>query len=509
MARPNSFSSAILSVSIARVIHIIAGVLFIPLLVRLLSPSEFGYYATILAVFGIVNILMSTGTNAALQKFIPERSEKNWQATVFGFVFRAACGLSLITACGLILAAWTGIAAMVFGTPFTNLFYLLGVFAIGRQLREVLRRTLMGLQLETRSEPLWATQRVLFPTLALAAAYLGYGVEGILVADIITSIIIVTVGFILVGLELPLRSIVVPSSTDLPRKDICIYAASSVLFFLFLTSLYHVDILLLQYWASSDTVGYYKGALSIAEILWFAPMVIQMTLLQRISKDWKSGNIKAIQQKSSMITRYVFLFTVLLAIGLGTLAGDFVPLYLGEDFRPAIFPLILLLPGVIGFAAARPTLAINQARRSLRPLIAATAACSAVNLVFNFLLIPLYGMIGAAIATSIGYGSLIIFQSVAARHLGYDPFAELRPRRLGLLFSISAVFIVSFSILIQSSVLSLLTVPPVGFLIYAVLAIMTGAISPDEVRTLTSHLPARFEKPLLAATYHIPRLPDP
>lgn len=267
------------------------------------------------------------------------------------------------------------------------------------------------------------------------------------------------------------------------------YIGSTVLFFGFLTSLYHVDILFLQYWESEETVGYYKGALVIAQMLWFAPAAIQMALLQRVSGLWAEGDIDGVQQQAEQVTRYAVLFTLLVALGMAALAHDFVPLYLGDDFDRAVTPLLLLLPGVIGFAASRPTLAINQGRRSLRPLITATGACALVNVSLNALLIPRYGMIGAAFATSVGYGSLAFFQALAARHIGYAPFQGLPFIRIAATGAIASVPIFGLSSIITSNLVALAVVPPIGFAVFSVAAVVTGVITEDEIEVLIEKSP--------------------
>lgn len=396
--------------------------------------------------------------------------------------------LAGIVASRFVVAAGSGLVEQVFDSSYVPLFYLLSLYAVGRQSREYLLRTLMGLQLETYSEPIRVFQKALFATLALTVAFFGYSVEGILITDIITSLVITIILIAILSRVFNYEHIISPPPVSVPKSSVYRYIGSTILFFGFLTSLYHIDILFLQQFVSEVTVGHYKGALVIAEILWLAPVAVQLALLQRVSTLWDDGDIEEIQRQAELVSRFTVLFTILAALGMAALAPDFVPLYLGEDFSPAVIPLILLLPGVVGFAAARPTLAINQARRSLRPLIVATGACALVNVLLNSILIPQYGMVGAAVATSFGYGSLVIFQSIAARHIGYAPFRGIMPIRTLLTGSIAAVPIFSLVWIIDSSLLSLIVVPPVGLSVFLVAAILTGVVQQKEIRLLLDQI---------------------
>lgn len=504
----DSLSSAVRSVVGAKLFVVLAGVVFTPALVRLIGPAEYGRYALVLSIYGLVNVVVIGGAGDAVRKYISERSDPVWRAAVYGYAFRPALTLGVLVGAAFWLAARSGLAARLFGAPFTSLFYLLGAYAVASQLASHNLRTLMGLERESRSEPLKVLEKALFVVTALGLAVLGFGVEGVLVGHVLASTAAFVLALPVVARSIPLRALISPPNVDLPKRGIVRYLASTAVFFLFLNSLYHVDVVLLQVWTTDETVGYYRGALSIAEFLWLAPIAVQLVLLQRTSSLWATDDLAAIQRRAERATRYVLLLTVLLAVGVAALAGAFVPLYLGPAFEPSIRPLLLLLPGVVGFAVARPTLAINQSRRSLRPLLVATGACSLINLALNLALIPTHGMAGAAVATSIGYGSLVGFQALAARRLGYRPFAGLRWRPILASAAGTALVVVPIALL-SPPLLALAVVPPLGGLTYAALAVVTGALTREEVGEVLEGIgvvPRGLERRLVVAVDRLPKL---
>ena len=99
-----------------------------------------------------------------------------------------------------------------------------------------------------------------------------------------------------------------------------------------------------------------------------------------------------------------------------------IPLLFGEDFRGAVKPLVLLLPGVVVYAPVS-ILVVYISIRCERPRL--SLLVSVVGLVVTtvacFALIPPYGASGAAVASTIGYavGGLaawISFTRLASRH---------------------------------------------------------------------------------------------
>jgi O-antigen/teichoic acid export membrane protein len=176
--------------------------------------------------------------------------------------------------------------------------------------------------------------------------------------------------------------------------------------------------------------------------------------------------------------------------GLAALAHDFIPIYYGSEFDAAVLPLLLLLPGVLGFALARPIFAIGQGKGQLQILIAATGTASLINVFLNALLIPSYGMMGAAVATSVGYGSMLVLHVLAALRIGFNPIDDLRLKRVTTVAVIAAAVIFGLSSIIGSSMVSLVIVPPIGFIVYSALSLKFSVISSEEARQVVQHLPS-------------------
>jgi O-antigen/teichoic acid export membrane protein len=193
------------------------------------------------------------------------------------------------------------------------------------------------------------------------------------------------------------------------------------------------------------------------------------------------------------VTRYTALLVLLLAIGLATLADRLVPLYYGTPFTVATTPLLLLLPGAVGFAVARPLQAICQGSGRLKVLILAVGVAAMGNLVLNAALIPLYGMNGAAVATTISYGSMFLLLVGASWRIGYDPLVDFRPLRIGLTTVCTALVIVGIDSVVASDLVALVVVPVVGLVTFAAVALRTGAIGLDETVEILERLPLPFD----------------
>ena len=488
-----SIVSAFASIFAGRLAVMLSLAVTTPVLVWLLGASAYGRYATVLSVFTLLMILVSSGINSGARKYLAEEhDDEHWRDHVFGFYFRIALLLALIAAVGFFLAARFGLVAATLGEDLAPYFYLLAVLAVLSQFMNYLRRSLMGLKLERIAEPIRVSFTLTFAAVAIGLAWLDFGVTGVLFARVVAALVVIVASAYFLAGRVSFSYVLRPTPEGFPRRELFAFNYETVVYVFLLTSLYHVDVIMLGAVdsVSSETVGYYKAALVLAEFLWLVPRAVQSTMIQSVSNLWNEGQTDRITEIASRVTRYGLLLTALLAMGIGALAADFVPLYYPPDFVASVTPLLLLLPGTVGFAVARPILSISHAKGDMKVVILATAAAAVINLGLNTLLIPRYGMAGAAVATSVGYGSLPLFHVLGARHLGFEPFADARLGRVALTVGLSAVAIVGLATLLSNPLLSLAVVPPVGFVVYASLALVTGAIDTEEVAELLSVLPA-------------------
>ncbi|NKE36548.1 oligosaccharide flippase family protein [Natronococcus sp. JC468] len=457
--------------------------IYTPIFVRLLGSGGYGDYSLILAILSVLMTFINAGVFDGVRKFISEdRDYDKWEMKVFAYYFRMAILLLLVVSLGIVISVFSGISDLILGAEFRYYFLLAIFILVFRQVFAVSRAALMGIGAESVSEPLGIINKLIFTLVAVSLLLLGFDIYGVLLAEIISLSVIVLLSFIYLRNYIDFSYIIKPIGEEFPKHELNKYKKQSVVLVLLLTTLYKVDIILLNPIAGSTETGYYRAALTIAEFLWFIPMALQMTLLQSTSEFWSNGQIGKVNNISSRITRYTILLVSLLSIGIAILSKSFIPLYFGEEFSDAVLPLLILIPGAFFFSILRPMLSIGQASGNLRPLVISTTIAALLNIVLNLLLIPKYGMYGAATATSLSYGSMFVFHIWAVYKIGFDPFQDLR------LLSIVATVLSSGGLLfvvdrlISSQLLSIIVVPPLGLFIFILFSIAYKSISAQEIQ---------------------------
>lgn len=485
----------------AKVLNSLIGLATLPLVIRVLGADSYGDYAFLMSTFGFMMLLVSPAITEGVQKFVAEeRSQPDWQAQVIGFYLRLGVLLAVLGSAGVVVLTASGVVGRLLGAEFVVFFYFLAGHVIFIQLQNFTRHTLLGLGLEHVSESFSVVGKFLTRVVGIGLAAAGFGVVGFLASELLAAGVVICAGLVVLGRRTDLRKSLLTTPT-VPRRELLSFNGLNMVTVVLMVSLFHVDVMMLHALQSGAATGYYKAALVLAEYIWIVPRALESLMIHSASRLWSQDRRERIEELGAALTRYVFLAASLLALGIVVLADSFVPLYFGADFAATIRPLVYLMPGAVGFALARPLYGINKASGRMLPVVAALSVTAVFNAGANYLLIPVYGPTGAAVATSIAYGSMFLLQVACARYIGYEPLVGVRAVRAITTVCVAGPLIYLVDLLLVSDVLSLLVVPPAGFLVFVAVAVLVGAVDPAELDRAAESLPQPVERRVRALVF--------
>jgi len=179
--------------------------------------------------------------------------------------------------------------------------------------------------------------------------------------------------------------------------------------------LFRADTLLINLMLGTREVGIY----SLTVILGEAVMLLTLPLVLATLPLQASMTIADAGALSFKAARFNGILAAALSALLAATLWLGIPLAYGDDFADAYPALMALLPGIIALSMARPL--GNWLVRQDRPwvLTAFGTVAFAINIVLNVVLLPVVGIIGASIASSIAYivlaGSMIVWGLKSAR----------------------------------------------------------------------------------------------
>jgi O-antigen/teichoic acid export membrane protein len=163
---------------------------------------------------------------------------------------------------------------------------------------------------------------------------------------------------------------------------------------------YRIELFILDRYKGLAEVGIYSIAIQAAEAMWLVPAAIATAVTGPVVHETQAGAVRLIRNACGR----GLLYTAGIAVVVGALAPFLIPLLFGDDFRGAVRPLLLLLPGVVAYGPVS-ILVVFISIRCGRPRL--SLLVSVIGLVVtaaaSFVLIPRYGASGAAVASTIGY----------------------------------------------------------------------------------------------------------
>lgn len=167
--------------------------------------------------------------------------------------------------------------------------------------------------------------------------------------------------------------------------------------------IYHrIDQLMLFQMKGSQAVGYYSAAVNLPEALVIFPSAFMTSVFPLMSRYFKTSK-ESLTQAYTLSFRYMLMLIIPIAVGTTLLSKPIISLIYGESFLPSVPVLSILIWSEIfvfyGLIHYEILISVNKQRLYL--LFTGTGAV--VNIVLNLILIPIYGIIGAGIATLISY----------------------------------------------------------------------------------------------------------
>jgi O-antigen/teichoic acid export membrane protein len=163
---------------------------------------------------------------------------------------------------------------------------------------------------------------------------------------------------------------------------------------------YRLDFFLVAYFLSFEQVGLYALAVSWSELLFYLPDSMAMALFPTIAS---SKSIKDSNELTAIMTKAVMIIMFIGSIFIFLFAGKLIPLLYTDKFLNSIYPLFILLPGVIMLSLWKIVLS-DLAGRGFPQYKSISSTIGMVsNVVLNIVLIPLYGINGASLATTVSY----------------------------------------------------------------------------------------------------------
>ncbi len=182
----------------------------------------------------------------------------------------------------------------------------------------------------------------------------------------------------------------------------------------------NADILMLGLIGTDEQVGAYKVAAQLGLISAFGIQSIQMGIMPMVARLYHSGDFFQIQRFAALGSIAAASFTLFCLI-MYYYNGDWILIRVfGLDYASAYLPLLVLVFGYTISAALGPAATVLMMVGKEKVAVSGVLVSLFINIILNLILIPTYGMLGAAYATLVGMVCSKLYMTIALqKQLGF------------------------------------------------------------------------------------------
>jgi O-antigen/teichoic acid export membrane protein len=304
-----------------------------------------------------------------------------------------------------------------------------------------------------------------FVVLVVGLFAFGWRLDGALVAYLVADILgfVASVAYYLRHIEAHL-----PAGTRAaPRPPRVLWTSAVALWgvgsLAFITA--YADTLLLGAFRTATSVGYYSTAIALARTLLLAVAALTFVFLPLSARLARHNDFARLRSSYTVSVRWIVIVSLPLFLLFALLPSESIVAIFGVKYLPATTALQVLSITAFASSVVGPSNAYLAGLARDRAQLLTTGFSAAVNVGLSVTLIPVYGLLGAALAWGIAralYPALSL--GILARDYQIHPFrpALVRPVALTLALTVPTFLAVRFLL-------------PIAWLVYPLFFFALGA----------------------------------
>lgn len=394
------------------------------LIVRSLSPSEYGHLALAYTIVLTASMVVLFGLHNGVTRIMSSYNDEIKRMRILHHAYQIVIIIGLSVSLLLILTR--GFLGRLMDDPILpGLLIILIPFLILNPLRHITYGALRA-----QNQPLGAVisrdvvGRVLPLLLLLGALLYNEPAIGALAYWLSVPFVIFAVAIYYLRDTFSVKELLSWTPHSPLIKDLWSFSwplGFSSFIFVFLS---YLDILMIGYFLTPEYVGFYRSIQPLKQAATFVVAAFSFLYLPLATRYYESGNQSGLQDLYKVSTKWVMIGTFPFVLVFGLFSRDVVRTFFGLEYLPAASVLTILVFGLF----LRVVVGLNgdtvQAIDRTKIELTSASMGLVANFFLNLILIPRYGINGAAIATVVGFFIYNFFEVAAIyRATAVHPFS--------------------------------------------------------------------------------------
>jgi O-antigen/teichoic acid export membrane protein len=416
-----SFMIRIVSAAIAFISQII--------MARMMGQHEYGIFVFVWVLVVLVGNLSCLGFHSAQIRFLPQFEAVNDIERIRGLTATARIFALVSSTCvltiGLVaLYAFSGSIESYYVMPLFIALFILPMIALGDTMEGTARANSWAI---VALSPTYIIRPLLILLFMLAAVWFGAAqtAETALIASLVAAYVTTIWQFFNITRRLRRRFEVGPARVEFGPW----FRVAVPIFFIegFIFLLTNSDTVVTGLFLAPAEVAVYFAASKTMALVQFVYFSVKAATAPHFSALFASGDRAALAKFSGQSVRWVFWPSLLVGLT-ALLLGDFLLGMFGEGFTAGYTIMVILFFGIMCKALVGPGEVMLTMAGEQSLCVKLYVVALAANIGLNVVLIPIYGIQGAAYAAALAMLVEAVLLHVAVRYrLGITLFAFARP----------------------------------------------------------------------------------
>jgi len=410
------FAQRIGLVGVTNLVISMRGLILIPILTKTLGASGYGIWSQIWATISLLAPFCTLGLSYAILRFLGSEKDKGTIGKGLSSIFTITAAIAFIIS-SLMFILSEPLAAAVFGGIDAALYIKISSFLILlAAIDQLLINYFTAFQQMKRYSSFLILQTMGEVILIAYLVLSGFGLSGAIISLLVVRFITTALGFLWITSDVkfctPDFSIAksyLPYTLPLLPTAICYWLINLG------------DRYVIGYFMGVDAVGIYSASYGLGGLLalFYAPL--SSTLFPAMVHCYENDKIQELKTHLKYSLKFFTMFAIPGFFGLSVLSKSLLVTLATSDFAEgaAVISIVALATVLFSWGSIN-THVLNLFKETKKVGLIYMASAS-INVVMNIILVPMIGIVGAAIATLVTFAvHLLVISAISFKKISYD-----------------------------------------------------------------------------------------
>lgn len=199
--------------------------------------------------------------------------------------------------------------------------------------------------------------------------------------------------------------------------------------------MYRIDYWFVNKYCSASDLGNYIQACKLAQLFFIIPSILAGVVFPMTA----AGRKEEMNEKMKVLSRGLIFFYFLACVFLAVIGYWLFPFVFGSTFTKMYYPFVLVIPAILSYSVVHLLAAYYGGKKVLSVNFWGNVISLIVIIAGDIIFIPVYGIEGAAIVSSVGYicyMTYMLFAHAKEYKSKFSDFLFIRKSDLRLLYNL-------------------------------------------------------------------------